>query len=299
MILITGASGMLGTYVAQQFADSNIATLGRGSGNTYPCNLTLQSPSFGNDRFEGVVHCAGTENEREANALNLDGTRRLLEALDANPPEWLVYVSSFRVYSGDAGEGVDERHLCMPDSVAGQSKLKAEQEVEEWARRHGVTLTIVRPARMFGSNVGGEMLTLFNDALNGGYIHIRGNGARLSLVTALDVAKAIKGVYKKGGIYNAADGNNPKWVELAEAMTANAGRAKRMVHLPPLMAEWLWRLGRWIPAVDRNLNPRVAAERMKTLTLDGTRLAEAASLTYYNTIDVISRTSPEYPYQEA
>lgn len=48
---------------------------------------------------------------------------------------------------------------------------------------------------MFGNGVGGETLRMFRDAVNGRYIHICGNDARLSIVTAYDVARAIKEVY--------------------------------------------------------------------------------------------------------
>ena len=41
-------------------------------------------------------------------------------------------------------------------------------------------------------------------------------------MSALDVAKGIKMVYKEGGVYNAADGVNPRFIDMVEAMTANA-----------------------------------------------------------------------------
>ena len=149
---------------------------------------------------------------------------------------------------------------------------------------------------MFGNGVKGKALRLFNDAVNGYYIHVRGNDARLSVVTAYDVARAVKSVYLNGGLFNVADNNNPRLIDLVEAMTANAGGKKRMTHLPVAWAEWIWRLGRWIPSVNRNLHPSVVEKRMKTLTLDGTKLAKHAGINYFNTIEVIERTAKDYPY---
>lgn len=52
-------------------------------------------------------------------------------------------------------------------------------------------LTVVRPALMFGTGVDGWLLQLFNRVTRGHYVHIRGNEAKVSLVTALDTARAM------------------------------------------------------------------------------------------------------------
>ena len=301
-ILITGAYGMLGGYLKNEFSGNVIKTsvfsLGRRKDNDFICDLVSGIPDFRDKRFQAVIHCAGTESDKGAMELNYGGTVNLLKALEINPPKHFVYLSSYKVYSMDSGTDISESANTKTDNKAGESKLLAEKAVSEWAEDHDVVLTIIRPARMFGSGVGGETLELFKDAVNGGYIHIRGNDARVSLVTALDVAKAIKSVYPKGGIFNAADGVNPRFIDMMEALSANAGRHKRMTCLPPSWAEWLWRICRWIPVIDRNLNPYVAAQRMKTITINGSALAEAAGIKYHDTIKVISRTDPDYPYAE-
>lgn len=297
-VLITGASGMLGSYVVARFKDiAEITSLGRGTGNKVVCDLSREVPFFSDIRFDTVIHCAGTEDDNGATALNLDGTKRLAQALSLKPPENFVFISSHKVYSEDAGENINEDANLWVSSEAGRTKTMAEEFLRDWAERHDVTLTIIRPAIMFGNGVKGEMLRLFNDAVSGNYIHIRGNDARLSIVTALDVARGIRALYDHGGVYNAADGVNPRLIELAEAMSANAGAKKRMTHLPASWAEWIWRLGRFIPSIDRNLNPGVVEKRLKTFTLDGSKFSEKAGLSYFNTIDVIERTCTDYPYE--
>lgn len=302
-ILITGASGMLGAYLKEelktQLPSAKIFSLGRDKENDFCCNLSSEKPDFRNRHFKIVAHCAGTEKKKDAASLNIDGTRRLLEALENNPPEYFIYISSFRVYNPDSNDRSTEDSSLLPSGEPGISKLNAERIVTDWSKQHGVTLSIIRPALMFGNGVGGDTLRLFNDALNGNYIHIRGNNARVSLVTALDVAKGIVAIYQMGGIYNAADGTDPEFLNLVEAMTANAGRQKRQTHLPADWAEWIWRLGKWIPFIDRNLNPETVAERMKSTIIDGTKFAETAGLSYFNTINVISRTDKTYPYSES
>ena len=296
MVLITGAGGMLGRYLCQAFAEENVMTLGLSPESVFRTDLTQESPDFDGKFFETVIHAAGTEEDHQAMEFNLEGTKNLIKALDKNPPDYFVYLSSFQVYSRDAGERVNEETNTWATTTAGKSKALAEQLLKEWSEKKGVVLTIVRPARMFGNGVKGETLTLFNDALNGRYIHIRGNDAKVSLVCALDVAKGINRVYKSGGIYNAADPYPVKFIDMVEAMTANAGAKKRMTHLPASWAEWLWRLGRFIPSIQRNLSPEVVERRMKTLTLDGSLLSEKAGFTYHDTIAVIEHSDPDYPY---
>lgn len=298
MILITGAGGMLGSYLVEEFKDLNIKTLGLRRDNNFIVDLRNSVPDFGNLSFDTVIHAAGTEDNQKGYELNLEGTKNLLRGLETHAPENFVYISSYKVYSHDAGENITEDANTWATNDAGKSKALAEEYVRNWCVEKGVTLTIVRPARMFGNGVKGETLTLFNDALNGKYIHIRGNDARLSLVCALDVAKGIRNLYDTGGIYNVSDNQNVKLIDLVESMTANVGGKKRMTHLPAAWAEWLWRLGRWIPSIQRNLNPDTVAERMKTLTLDGSKFEKASGIKYHDTLKVIERKHPTYPYTE-
>lgn len=296
MILITGAGGMLGRYLLEEFKEENVKSLGLRDNSDFRFDLTKDMPEFENHDFTTIIHTAGTEKDEKALELNFEGTKRLLEALDKQLPQYLVYISSYKVYSRDAGENINEDENTWASDEVGRSKALAEQYVMEWAKKRGVVLTIIRPARMFGNGVSGETLQLFNDAVSGKYIHIRGNESRISLVTALDVARGIKKIYRKGGIYNVADGRNPKFIEMVESMTANGGAKKRMTCLPASWAEWIWRLGRWVPYVNRNLSPEVVELRMKSLTLDGSKFAEAAGLKYYDTISVMELTDQTYPY---
>lgn len=296
MILITGARGMLGNYLTEQFSNEKIVTLGLNDYSDFQIDLSKKIPDFNGMNFSLVIHAAGTEEDSKAMALNLEGTKRLLQALENNPPEYFVYLSSYKVYSRDAGEDVTEDSNTWATSETGKSKALAENFLKDWAARKNVILTIVRPARIFGNGVKGETLQLFNDALSGKYIHIRGNNAKISLVCALDVAKGIKGLYQKGGIYNASDCRSVRFIDMMEAMTANAGAKKRMSHLPATWAEWVWRLGKWIPSINRNLSPLIVEERLKSLTLDGSRFANVSGIQYHDTIAVIERTDPTYPY---
>lgn len=298
-ILITGASGMLGGYLLQLLkGDNEITTLQR-QGADILCDLKTDMPVFCNKSFDLVVHAAGSHDENDAFLLNLKGTRRLLGALEGNPPKEFVFVSSWEVYSPDSGEDVKEDHQLWASTKVGQSKARAEDLVSKWCADRNVMLTILRPARMFGKGVKGEMKSLFNDVVNSRYIHVRGNEARLSLVCALDVAQAICRLHSVGGVYNVSDGRGAKWIELAEAMSANCGAMKRQTFLPEKWATAAWKFSSWLPAVKVSLSPETLARRSKTLTISNEALRKTvADWVPFPTIDVINRQNREYPYQD-
>lgn len=297
-ILITGASGMLGSYLLPilKNEDNVVTTLQRHDADII-CDLTKEIPRFGEKTFDLVVHAAGSHDEGDALDLNLEGTRRLLEALETNPPKEFVYVSSWEVYSPDSGEDIKEDHQLWAATKVGQSKARAEEIVRKWCADHDVLLTVARPARMFGKGVKGEMRTFFNDVINSRYIHVRGNDAKLSLVCASDVAVAIEKLHSMGGTFNISDGKGAKWIELAEAMSSNSGAMKRQTFLPKKWADVAWKFASWIPAVKASLSPEILSRRSKTLTLSSEALEMALShWNPYPAIDVISRVNEDYPY---
>ena len=299
-ILITGASGMLGGYLLPVLKkqDNVVTTLQRHDADL-TCDLTKDIPDFGLKSFDVVVHAAGSTDDEAAFELNLEGTRRLLQGLEKNPPKYMVYLSSWEVYSPDSGENVTEQHQTWASTKVGQSKARTENLLREWCDQRNVTLTILRPSRMFGKGVHGEMKRLFNDVVNSRYIHVRGNEARLSLVCAIDVAEAIKCLYPIGGTYNVSDGKGASWIELAEAMSANSGAMKRQTFLPKKWADTAWKLTPWIPAVRVSLSPEVLSVRSKSLTLSDSKIREMLpDWNPYHAVDVISRKCEKYPYKD-
>lgn len=297
-ILLTGASGMLGRYIQKEFADSVIVTLDNKEGADIRCDLSREVPQLGGERYDLAVHCAGTSGDTGAKELNEGGTRSLLEALDAVPPAALVLISCQGVYAPDSGENIDEDCTRWTDAAAGRSHAVAEAMATEWARERGVTLTILRPAWMFGRGLHGRMARMFANVSAGRYVSIRGEEGLLSLVTAFDVARCVSLLYQTGGTYNVSDGHPRTWRELAEAMSVNYGKDWRVSTLPAAWAKWVWRVGKLIPAVDDMLNPRMLAERARKFTLSNRKITEAKGIEFHDTLAVIKHADPTYPYQD-
>lgn len=263
--LILGEETMVGRYLRQ--------VLGKEGSGVVP----------GSDHEQAVVFvCGGIEESG-------------LEALAG--AEQIVYVSSHEVYSPDAGEGVDESRPAFAWSEDGKRHARAELMLEKWCAAKGMMLTIVRPALMFGSGVDGWLLRLFNRVIRGHYVHIRGNDAKVSLVTALDTARAMAKLTGKPGIYNVSDGKPHRWIDVVEAMTANAGAQKRMTHLPEKWARLIYKWFGRLPIVEECLSPEALEPFSRTCVLDNRKVAEATGLVFFDTLEVIARRDKGYPYE--
>lgn len=248
-----------------------------------------------------LFHLAGTDEDTDAEALNVEATRRLLERLESEDkmPRQILYLSSHRVYSADAGEGVDESRMLSPQGEAGRTRALTEQLLEEWAADHGVMLTIVRAAYTFGKGVEGDMRRLFDRVVAGRYVHIRGNDACMSAVTAYDVARTLVALAGHPGVYNVSDGRSHRWIEVAEAMSRNAGDCKRMPHLPAKWAKFIYNWFGALPIVELLLGPKAQGPVSHTLTLDNSRVVETTGIEFYDAMAVVARTEKEYPYEDA
>ena len=210
----------------------------------------------------------------------------------------IMLLSSWRVYSADAGVGVDESRPTFAWSEEGRAMAQVELRVEKWGRAHGVPVTTVRAGEMFGQGMTGEMARLFARVVRGHYVHIRGNEAKMSAVTALDVARAMVRLVGKPGIYNVSDGREHTWKDLCEAMTANTGVRKRLTVLPEKWARTIYRFGKWIPAVEEMLSEEALKPMSLTCVLDNRKVREATGMEFHDTLAVIAREDREYPYLE-
>ena len=245
-----------------------------------------------------LFHLEGTDRDDDAERINLEGTKALLRRLEANPPEEILYLSSWSVYSPDAGESVDESRPTFAWSEAGRSRAQTELLIEKWGREHDVPVTVVRAARMFGKGIDGAMAALFARVVRGHYVHIRDNDAKTCAITALDAAKAMVRLIGKPGVFNLSDGRAHTWKDLCEAMTANTGVRKRLTVLPEKWARTIYRFGHWIPAVEEMLSEKALKPMSLTCVVDSTKAREATGLDFHDTLAVIAREDPSYPYED-
>lgn len=299
-VLLTGASGFLGSYMrrALEAEGFEIVTAGRSAGCDIHWDAASLVPEFNGRSFFRVVHMLADRDESSAINVNYEGTRRLLEAIKDTPPAEFVYISGTCVYGNKSDGEIDENTHTWAVGKFAQSKALTENLLRKWCECHGVILTILRPSMIFGSGMSGMAADMFSRVVRGTYVHIRDNNARLNVVMAEDVVRVAMLTASSGGTYNLSDGCCPTYCELADAMSLNAGLAKRPIFLPKKWGVALRRIAHAfkIPcdaldfALDRASDSEAAVSSKKIMDEYGYE--------FFPVTDVLARRCKNYPYQD-
>ncbi len=205
-VLVTGASGFIGGVVCRRLLEQGheVAALVRRPGSEPKGTAAVAGDLAAGDLGasvaaaapEGVVHLAAEiASQRSAakiRAVNVDGTRRLLDAcLACSPGEAargprVVFAST--VVTGEAGGRLlTEDELLPVETPYGRSK----QECEQMLRSSVLPAVVIRPSHVYGP--GGWYAEELVARLQGpGRLAVIGSGANLwDVVHVEDVASAI------------------------------------------------------------------------------------------------------------
>lgn len=172
-ILITGASGFIGSFIVEQGLaqghDVWAAVRGTSSRkylqdkriNFIELNLddagALRSQlSSAGVVFDVVIHAAGVTkclDKSDFMRINCDGTKNLIEALDATgiKPKQFIYLSSLSIF-GPVREKQPYTAICdsdipQPNTAYGSSKLASEEYIKS---REALPYVIFRPTGVYG-----------------------------------------------------------------------------------------------------------------------------------------------------
>lgn len=253
-ILITGASGFLGTEICNNFKLKGyvILTLGRSIKNDIVCDLSKEVPLIPNIIFDIVLHCAGKahtvpKNNQEANEfkkVNVKGTRNLLMGLDnlSKLPKSLVFISTVAVYGIVEGLLIKENNNSQATTTYGLSKKMAESYIFEWGKINNVKTCIIRAPLIVGKNSPGNLKFMLDSIKAGKYLNIGGGKAKRSMVLAEDLAGFIPVIAERGGVYNLTDGYHPSFFELSHLMAKHMGKI-HIFNIPIITAKFLAIIG--------------------------------------------------------
>jgi nucleoside-diphosphate-sugar epimerase len=170
-VLVTGASGFIGGRLAERLASEEGASV-TGSGRTFKNDRELRAAGVEVARAdlldaaamerlcEGkkvVCHMAawlmrGRGGEAEAYAINEGATRTLAEAASRAGVSRFVLVSSVAAYGLPSVDRVEETvpvDTAQPD-LYGRTKALGEIAARDVAAKTGLSLTILRPAMVYG-----------------------------------------------------------------------------------------------------------------------------------------------------
>src|SRR4028118_2317394 len=113
----------------------------------------------------------GGSDEKEAHAVNVEGTRNVLQACSRHGVQQLIHCSTIGVHGSVLEVPADENTPFNPLDLYQETKLEAEQEVWRHHRETGLPITVVRPISMFGPG-DRRMLKLFRMIQKGRFVMV-------------------------------------------------------------------------------------------------------------------------------
>lgn len=237
--LVTGASGFLGGVVCDALSAANHGSIAmvRRSGSAPPGTLEVQADLsdtrklarvLEDQRPDAVIHLAAEiasqRSEAKIQEVNVEGTRRLLDACRAVGNPRFLFAST--VVTGDAkGELLTEDTKLPVETAYGRSK----QEGERLVRESGLDTVIIRPSHVYGP--GGWYESEFVNRLRQpGRFAVIGSGKNLwDVVRVEDVAAAFVEAMEKapgGSLYHVADDEPITFYDFVATTAAALGVGK-------------------------------------------------------------------------
>jgi dTDP-glucose 4,6-dehydratase len=219
-VLITGATGFIGSWLAETLVKNNV-------------NVTVlvnKNDPFGDDaikhlkkdikivygdiknrklierlvkNYKILFHLAAItqvlysiKNPGETIAVNLGGTFNILEGMRKNKSnQFLVYVSTDKVYGEPQYLPIDENHPLSAQSPYDATKVAADRLVYAYYKTYGIKTTILRWSNTYGgrdANLLRVVPDFLTSVLNNKPPIIRGNGKHLrDFIYITDVVNAI------------------------------------------------------------------------------------------------------------
>jgi oxidoreductase len=188
-----------------------------------------------------VYHCAACSTDWAASATylaaNVAGTRTMLDAaVRADTIERFLHVSTTDVYGYPrvpCDESAPMRDVGLPYN---RTKIQGEEAVWRAHREHGLPVTVVRPASIYGPR-GTAFVTDIAALLRDGWMALvdggraRGGFAYVDNVAAamMDAAASAATV---GRAYNICDGTNTTWREYTNTLADALGYRRPRLVLP-------------------------------------------------------------------
>ena len=209
-VLITGGAGLIGTASKTYFEQRGwtVSTL-----DLKDCDLDGRTIDYVGDivdfkhlqellsDFDGILHLAAVSrvidaelNKEECTRVNVNGTKRLLEAASAAKCRWFIFGSSREVYGEPPSLPVSEENGVAPINHYGHAKVIGENMVKDYCEINEMVHSNLRFSNVYGHS-GDHQTRLVNafiiQALKSEPLEIHGGGQLFDFTHIDDTAGAI------------------------------------------------------------------------------------------------------------
>jgi nucleoside-diphosphate-sugar epimerase len=235
-VLLTGATGYIGTAVAEALRGAGHTVVGlartpeklallqsRGLEARSGDILKPETVVAAARNTDGIIHTANT-NDANAAHTDIQVVRALLQVLE-NSQKPFIYTSGVWVLGPSDGRILDERSPVNPTPLVAH-RPPLEQEILGYKTR-GVRAIVIRPAIVYGRG-SGILNMMVQSAKDSGSATYVGDGENhWSFVDVVDLAHLYALALEKapaGSLFNGAHGPFYRTRELAEAASVGAGK---------------------------------------------------------------------------
>jgi dihydroflavonol-4-reductase len=289
-VLITGASGFIGSHLAESLSRSNVEVklLLRQTSRLLFSPTPKMEIQYGDvTDFESlrkavkgvrcVYHLAGALRGSDFEAyrrVNAEGTRNVCRAAEGQRSvRRLVYVSSLSAAGPSPGDSeIIETMEPQPVSYYGQSKLMGETIVMSYKSRFPVT--ILRPGAVYGPR-DRDVFEYFKMVKRGLVLITGEDSQKISFVHVLDLVDAILRAAHSpkaiGRVYFVSDGHSYHWRQFAENIGKTMGKTYLTLKVPSGFVKMLMQLDNlWAKVSGKSILPPVASrDKMKEAQAPG------------------------------
>lgn len=204
-IAVTGANGLIGRDLARRHLaagddvrvlvrDTGRVVEGLGGARLYEIDMAASEGNLAGflECIDVLYHCAAElRNPARMTVVNVDGTRRLLQAAAGRIGRW-VQVSTVAVYGRARAGVITEDSPLAPADAYARSKAMADALVADFSGKSGFEHVILRACAVLGPGMPGSFLYRVIDLLDRGlFAPVGAPGALVSLIPVSSVAGAL------------------------------------------------------------------------------------------------------------
>lgn len=216
-VLVTGATGQLGSDIVKELNSRGIHNIGIGSADLDITDDEAVFNFFNSYKFSYVIHCAAytkvdmAEDDKDTNySINVHGTSNIVsQCYKYNIP--MMYFSTDYIFGGDGDKPYKEDDKANPLGEYANAKYQAEQEVKKLNRYY-----IVRISWVFGKNGNNFIKTMIKLSETKKELNIVSDQIGSPTYT-VDLASAVTDMIgtEKYGVYHLTNEGYVSWADFA------------------------------------------------------------------------------------